>query len=90
MNRFSIAVAAIATAAFSQVALAADMPSKGPAIAPAPIPPSWTGFYLGGNLGGAWMNGQDFAFADPGKAVQQRTGRTKNFAYGMVYVGYSF
>jgi hypothetical protein len=30
------------------------------------------------------------AYADPGKAVQQATGRTKNFAYGMVYVGYSF
>jgi len=30
------------------------------------------------------------AFGDPGKAVQQVTGRTKNFAYGMVYVGYSF
>ena len=30
------------------------------------------------------------AFADPGKAVQQSTGRTKNFAYGMIYVGYSF
>ena len=25
-----------------------------------------------------------------GKAVQQSTGRTKNFTYGMVYVGYSF
>ncbi len=30
------------------------------------------------------------AFADPGTAVQQVSGRTKNFAYGMVYVGYSF
>ena len=30
------------------------------------------------------------AFADPGKAVQQSTGRTKNFGYGMIYVGYSF
>ena len=30
------------------------------------------------------------AYADPGKAVQQFTGRTKNFAYGMVYFGYSF
>ena len=30
------------------------------------------------------------AYADPGKAVQQATGRTKNFAYGMVYVAYSF
>jgi hypothetical protein len=30
------------------------------------------------------------AYADPGKAVQQATGRTKTFTYGMVYVGYSF
>jgi len=30
------------------------------------------------------------AFADPGKAVQQLTGRTKNFAYGMAYVAYGF
>ena len=30
------------------------------------------------------------AFADPGKAVQQSTGRTKNFAYGMAYIAYSF
>jgi hypothetical protein len=30
------------------------------------------------------------AFADPGKAVQQVSGRTKNFAYGMAYVAYSF
>ncbi len=30
------------------------------------------------------------AYADPGKAVQQFSGRTKNFGYGMVYVGYSF
>jgi len=29
-------------------------------------------------------------YADPGKAVQQFSGRTKNFAYGMVYVAYSF
>jgi alginate export protein len=30
------------------------------------------------------------AYADPGKAVQQYTGRTKNLVYGMVYLGYSF
>ncbi len=30
------------------------------------------------------------AYADPGKAVQQASGRTKNFAYGMFYLGYSF
>ncbi|HEY7440940.1 MAG TPA: alginate export family protein [Vicinamibacterales bacterium] len=43
-----------------------------------------------------WKVNQNFtvsvvgAYADPGKAVQQATGRTKNFAYGMLYVGYSF
>jgi Carboxypeptidase regulatory-like domain/Alginate export len=31
-----------------------------------------------------------FAYADPGKAVQQAFDRTKNFAYGMLYVAYSF
>ena len=30
------------------------------------------------------------AYADPGKAVQQATGRTKNFVYGMAYLGYGF
>lgn len=30
------------------------------------------------------------AYGDPGKAVQQASGRTKNFAYGMAYIGYSF
>jgi hypothetical protein len=30
------------------------------------------------------------AYANPGEAVRQDSGRTKNFAYGMVYVGYSY
>jgi hypothetical protein len=30
------------------------------------------------------------AFANPQRAVQQATGRTKNFGYGMAYLGYSF
>jgi hypothetical protein len=30
------------------------------------------------------------AFADPGKAVQQAADRTKNFAYGMAYIAYSY
>jgi hypothetical protein len=43
-----------------------------------------------------WKLNQNFsvsllaAYADPGKAVQQATGRTKNFLYGMLYLGYSF
>ena len=30
------------------------------------------------------------AFAKPGLAVQQHTGRTKNFIYGMAYIAYSY
>ena len=30
------------------------------------------------------------AFANPGSAVEQATGRTSSFRYGMVYLGYSF
>jgi Alginate export len=43
-----------------------------------------------------WKVNQNFtvsvvgAYADPGKAVQQLTGRTKSFGYGMVYVAYAF
>ncbi len=32
-------------------ALAADLPLKAP---PAPLPPSWTGFYVGAQIGGGW------------------------------------
>lgn len=44
----------------SAVANAADMPVKAP---PAPAPPpafSWTGFYLGGEVGGVWSHGSLF------------------------------
>jgi hypothetical protein len=30
------------------------------------------------------------AIADPGKAIEQNSGRTKVFNYGMAYIGYSF
>ena len=53
--------ALVASVAFSvlgtAVAGAADMPVKAP---PPPPPPvfSWTGFYIGGNIGGAWANNE--------------------------------
>jgi outer membrane immunogenic protein len=46
-------VAALLVAA-SSGAFAADLPVKAPP-APFPLPVyNWTGFYIGGNLGGAW------------------------------------
>jgi hypothetical protein len=43
-----------------------------------------------------WKVNQNFtfsfvgAYANPGLAVQQAFGRTENFAYGMIYVAYSY
>ena len=53
MRRFLFGLITTATAfSLSQIALAADMPVKAP---PAPVAAfSWTGFYVGGNLGGAF------------------------------------
>jgi outer membrane immunogenic protein len=44
---------AVSTIALTHMAAAADLPRKAP---PAPPPPvySWTGFYVGGNIGGGW------------------------------------
>lgn len=58
VRRFSIAViAAVSTVALTQIAFAADLPRKAPAAPPAPPPIyNWTGFYVGGNIGGGWAN----------------------------------
>ena len=60
MNRIVIASAALALTAGP--ALSADLPTrKGPPPAPAPIaaPFSWTGFYLGDDIGGAWGTAEE-------------------------------
>jgi outer membrane immunogenic protein len=67
MRRYSLALlTAVAVGlATSQLASATDLapvrraPPQAPAayIPPAPPPFSWTGFYIGGNLGAAWTHG---------------------------------
>jgi hypothetical protein len=46
--------------------------------------------YVDWNVNNNFVVSFVLAFASPGKAVEQATGRTQNFKYGMVYVAYSF
>jgi outer membrane immunogenic protein len=55
--RRSVVLAAICAAVSVQVASAADMPTKAPAYAPVPYI-TWTGFYVGGQVGGGWFSTQ--------------------------------
>ena len=48
---FSLAAGAALSVALSQLAVAADMPVK---ARPLPLIVSWTGFYIGGEVGGGW------------------------------------
>ena len=58
MIRLSCALSgAVITIALIQLASAADLPTKGPIYqAPVAIAPNWTGFYVGGSVGGRWAD----------------------------------
>jgi len=45
---------AVATAGLTGASSAADLPVKAPPMVPPPVVFSWTGFYVGGNVGAAW------------------------------------
>jgi outer membrane immunogenic protein len=55
MRRIVVGVFAASLCLASQ-AFAADMPVKAPPPPPAAPAPSWTGFYVGGEVGGAWSD----------------------------------
>jgi outer membrane immunogenic protein len=86
----------VAAAAAAGGVQAADMPMK---AAPAPIPPaapSWTGFYIGGNLGAAWQqshfqgNGYDVAAFESVVAPPLSNSNTSTTFIGGGQVGYLF
>jgi outer membrane immunogenic protein len=58
MRRIQCALlAAVLVVGVASIASAADMPAKGPMYTKAPLAApaiSWTGFYIGGDVGGAW------------------------------------
>ncbi len=76
MHRFCIAaVASAAVFGFASGASAADLPVKAVA-APVAVAPSWTGFYIGGEVGGRWSNSTwtTYALVSPNGPIGNRTG----------------
>lgn len=62
--RIPLIAAAVLSAAFSQVSVAADMPVKAPIYkaAPAAVSENWTGFYIGANFGYALDSNRTVTF----------------------------
>jgi outer membrane immunogenic protein len=55
MHRISaVLMATVSMIALAPIASAADIPVKAPPQTAATLPYNWTGFYVGGNVGGAW------------------------------------
>jgi outer membrane immunogenic protein len=77
MRRFQCALlAAIAVVGFASIASAADMPTKAPirkAVGLAPI--SWTGCYVGANVGGGWGKEELVTAATANVAAGQDLGK---------------
>jgi outer membrane immunogenic protein len=68
MQRAALAISVLAISSIG--ALAADLPmrTKAPAMVPIPIY-SWTGFYVGGNVGYGWGNADTFVNPLPTAAI---------------------
>lgn len=79
-NLFALATAATLGLGFWQTATAADLPAQPVYKSPAVVAPvdTWTGCYLGGNLGGSWGSGN---ITDSFGAVS-RSGHNSGFAGG--------
>lgn len=77
-------------ATLSVPAFAADLPAPYPVKAAVVAVPefSWTGFYIGANLGGAWSDGDGNANVDP-FGYGPISGSASSFIYG-AQIGYNY
>ena len=86
-----LAAAAIAAMSGANVAVAADLgaPPPPPVKAPVYVPPpfSWTGFYLGGNIGGAWAQ---HSVTDSYYGLAFDTGTSNGVFIGGGQVGFNY
>ncbi len=91
MHKFLVALAA--TTALTSVAFAADLPARKsppPVLAPAPIF-TWTGFYVGADVGGAWANDTVKVY-NPGfiPGVRDFVNQNTNGIVGGLFAGYNY
>jgi outer membrane immunogenic protein len=86
MRKHSLMLLAAATIGLlASQALAADLPRKAPPAAPPlPPPPTWTGCYIGANVGGIFGRG-DAHFADFEIGSNERSGFTGGGQIGCDY-----
>jgi outer membrane immunogenic protein len=80
-----LAASALALALASGSAFAADLPSRKAPIVPPPVGPSWTGSYLGLEIGGIWSNNNgsnlNLPYWDPNFAFLGSVGGTPNLFF---------
>jgi outer membrane immunogenic protein len=91
-----LAVSALLIAAPLSIANSADMPLKAPPPPPAPVW-SWTGFYIGGNVGGVWGDvsnnwilGPSFTTATPGVLALTNQPFHPSSVLGGAQLGYNY
>jgi outer membrane immunogenic protein len=85
-------IATISAIALTQIASAADLPRKAPAAAPPPAPVyTWTGCYIGGNVGGAWSRQTgDFAGVPAIAQVPGTIDQNDSSVIGGVHLGCNY
>ena len=88
MKRLFIASLAVSAITIG-VASAADLPVKAPPMAPPVVPVyNWTGFYIGGNGGGAWSR-DDYSFDNGALTVENFNFNPNSWIAGG-QIGYQF
>lgn len=93
MRISSVALLSALSVAGVQMAAAADLPAKAPVFkAPASIPYSWTGFYVGGQIGGGWSATQATLVTGDAffPAGTQLNTVNSSGVLGGVYAGYNY
>jgi outer membrane immunogenic protein len=94
MKRIAIALlTGAAVVGLSQLASAAELPVRAaPPPPPAPVVPTWTGFYIGVHGGAAWQSTPSWTFTDPtGTLLNQSIRPTSNLgAVGGLQAGYNW